>query len=75
MKRITLLEKGLLVENCDRLEIYLYQGGIIQRGENSFEWFHGDSIPFFPTCPYSQGIAATLDEAMRALVRTAMSPS
>jgi hypothetical protein len=77
MKRITLFKKGALVQKCDRLEIHLREGGIIQRGENSFEWFHGDPIPFSPremeTTPYTEGNASTLDQAMRALVRAAMS--
>jgi hypothetical protein len=75
MKRITLLKKGALVQKCDRLEIHLHEGGIIERGKNSFQWFHGDPIPYslHPTTPYTEGYASTLDEAMRSLVRAAMS--
>lgn len=75
MKRITLFTNEALVEKSDRLEIHLHESGIIQRGENSFEWFHGDPIPFSSeaTTPYSGGYASTLDEAMRALLRAAMS--
>jgi len=77
MQRIRFLKKGVLVQKCDHLEIHLHEGGIIQRGENSFEWFHGDPIPFSPremeTTPYTEGNASTFDQAMRALVRAAMS--
>lgn len=74
MKRITLFKNGALVQKCDRLEIHLHEGDIIQRGKNSFEWSHGDPIPFsiHPTTPHTGGNASTLDEAMRALVRAAM---
>jgi hypothetical protein len=82
MKRITLFKKGALVQKCDalrarklRLEIHLYEGGIIQRGLNSFQWFHGNPIPssIHPRSPYTEGYASTLDQAMQALVRAAMS--
>jgi hypothetical protein len=75
MKRITFLKKGALVQKCDRLEIHLREGGIIQIGENSFQWFHGDPIPFsiHPRSPYTEGYASTLDQAMQALVRAAIS--
>ncbi len=76
MKRIKLLKKGALIQKCHRLEIRLSEGSIIQRDESSFEWIY-DPIPFYDfTSPYNPGDAGyspTLDEAMRALVRAAMS--
>ena len=77
MKRITLFENGTLVQKSDRLEIYLNDGGIIERAEGCFYWFYGDSIPFSPsymeTIPYTEGYASSLSEAMRNLVIAAMS--
>lgn len=75
MERITLFTNEALVQKSDRLEIHIHESGIVQRGENSFEWFHGDPIPFPSegSTPYSGGYASTLDEAMLALVRAAMS--
>ncbi|MCC3478231.1 MAG: hypothetical protein EAZ73_09115 [Oscillatoriales cyanobacterium] len=77
MKRITLSsQEGAIVEDCDRLEIHLHEGGIIQRGENSFLWYRPDPIPFsdgsFTSCVV-EGYADNLDEAMRCLIRAAMS--
>jgi hypothetical protein len=72
MERITLLENEVLVQKCDRLEIWLNEAGIVQKENGNFSWFVGDFLPFGNE-NYSTGCVPTLDEAMRALVRTAMS--
>lgn len=75
--KITFLSGEVTVKKSDRFQIYLHNGAIIEL-EDSFYWNWGqEPIPFGDDggiVPYEQGYVSSLDEAMRSLVRAAMSP-